>query len=29
VPLDDRATFGGLTVVSDLVAGTDRFISFQ
>ena len=29
VPLDDRATFAGLTVVSDLVAGTDRFISFQ
>lgn len=29
VPVDDRATFAGLTVVSDLVAGTDRFISFQ
>ncbi len=29
VPVDDRATFAGLTVVSDLIAGTDRFISFQ
>lgn len=29
LPLDDRATFAGLTVVSDLVAGTDRFVSFN
>ena len=29
VPVDDRATFAGLTVVSDLAAGTDRFNSFQ
>jgi hypothetical protein len=29
VPLDDRAAFAGLTVVSDLVAGTDRFVSFN
>jgi len=29
IALDDRAVFAGLTVVSDLVAGTDRFISFN
>jgi sulfur relay (sulfurtransferase) complex TusBCD TusD component (DsrE family) len=29
LPLDDRATFAGLTVVSDLMAGTDRFVSFN
>jgi hypothetical protein len=29
IPLDDRAVFAGLTVVSDLVAGTDRFVSFN
>ncbi|MFO1459201.1 MAG: DsrE family protein [Verrucomicrobiota bacterium] len=29
VPVDDRAAFAGLTVVSDLIAGTDRFISFN
>ncbi len=29
VPVDDRAAFAGLTVVSDLVAGTDRFVSFN
>jgi len=29
VPIDDRAAFAGLTVVSDLIAGTDRFISFN
>lgn len=29
LPVDDRATYAGLTVVSDLVAGTDRFISFN
>ena len=28
-PLSDKATFAGLTVVSDLVAGTDRFVSFN
>jgi hypothetical protein len=29
VPVDDRATFAGLTVVSDLIASTDRFVSFN
>lgn len=29
LPVDDRAAYAGLTVVSDLVAGTDRFISFN
>ncbi len=29
LPLDDRAVFAGLTVVSDLVASTDRFVSFN
>ena len=29
VPLDDSAAFAGLTVVSDLVAGTERFVSFN
>lgn len=29
IPVDDRAAFAGLTVVSDLVAGTDRFVSFN
>jgi len=29
VPVDDRAAFAGLTVVSDLVAGTDRFVAFN
>jgi predicted peroxiredoxin len=28
-PLSDDATFAGLTVVSDLIAGTDRFVSFN
>ena len=28
-PLSDQATFAGLTVVSDLIAGTDRFLSFN
>ncbi len=27
--LDDLATFAGLSVVSDLIAGTDRFLSFN
>ena len=29
VSLGDKATFAGLTVVSDLIAGTDRFISIN
>jgi hypothetical protein len=29
IPLDDRAVFAGLTVVSDLLASTDRFVSFN
>ena len=29
LPLDGSAAFAGLTVVSDLVAGTDRFVSFN
>jgi hypothetical protein len=29
VPVDDRAVFAGLTVVSDLIASTDRFVSFN
>lgn len=28
-PLNDLATFAGLTVVSDLISGTDRFLSFN
>ncbi|MEO7297696.1 MAG: DsrE family protein [Verrucomicrobiota bacterium] len=28
-PLSDQATFAGLTVVSDLIAGTDRFLNFN
>ena len=28
-PLNDKATFAGLTVVSDLISGTDRFLSFN
>jgi len=28
-PLSDKATFAGLTVVSDLIAGTDRFVSIN
>jgi predicted peroxiredoxin len=28
-PLSDKATFAGLTVVSDLIAGTDKFLSFN
>ncbi|MEP6662874.1 MAG: DsrE family protein [Verrucomicrobiota bacterium] len=27
--LNDKATFAGLTIVSDLIAGTDRFLSFN
>ena len=29
VALDEHATFAGLTVVSDLIAATDRFVSFN
>ena len=29
IPLDDSAAFAGLTVVSDLIAGTERFVSFN
>src|SRR5262245_34134367 len=28
LPLTNQATFAGLTVVSDLIGGTDRFVSF-
>lgn len=28
-PLSDQAIFAGLTIVSDLIAGTDRFLSFN
>lgn len=27
--MTDAATFAGLTVVSDIIAGTDRFLSFN
>jgi len=29
IPLSDLAIFAGLTVVSDLMAGTDRFVCFN
>lgn len=29
LPVDDSAAYAGLTVVSDLVVGTDRFVSFD
>ena len=29
LPLSDAATFAGLTVVNDIIAGTDRFVSFN
>jgi hypothetical protein len=29
IPIGDAAAFAGLTVVSDLMAATDRFISFN
>ncbi|MCX8155778.1 MAG: DsrE family protein [Verrucomicrobiae bacterium] len=29
LPMSDLAIFAGLTVVSDLMAGTDRFVSFN
>lgn len=28
-PLNDKAVFAGLTVVNDLIASTDRFLSFN
>jgi predicted peroxiredoxin len=28
-PLTEKAMFAGLTVVNDLIAGTDRFVSFN
>ena len=29
LPIDDRAAYSGLTVVSDLMAATDRFLAFN
>jgi len=29
LPMTELATFAGLTVVSDLISGTDRFLSFN
>ncbi|MCP5517132.1 MAG: DsrE family protein [Verrucomicrobiales bacterium] len=29
IPLSEEATFAGLTVVSDLMSATDRFVSFN
>jgi predicted peroxiredoxin len=29
IPLSDKAIFAGLSVVSDLIAATDRFLSFS
>jgi sulfur relay (sulfurtransferase) complex TusBCD TusD component (DsrE family) len=29
LPVDDTAVYAGLTVVSDLIASTDRFVSFN
>jgi predicted peroxiredoxin len=29
IPLTEHATFAGLTVVNDLMAGTDRFVCFN
>ena len=29
IPVSDKAVFAGLSVVSDLIAGTDRFVSFN
>lgn len=29
LPLDHAATFAGLSVLSDLIAATDRFVSFN
>ncbi len=29
IRVGEQATFGGLTIVSDLIASTDRFVSFN
>ena len=29
LPITDKATFAGLAVVSDIIAATDRFVSFN
>ena len=29
IPTGDQATFGGLTIVNDLIAATNRFVSFN
>jgi hypothetical protein len=29
IPVNDQAVFAGLTVVNDLINGTDRFVSFN
>ena len=29
IPTSDMATFAGLSLLSDLIAGTDRFLSFN
>ena len=29
IPLSEQAVFAGLTVLNDLIAGTDRFVSFN
>jgi hypothetical protein len=29
VPIDDRATFCGLVVLSDIISGCDRFLAFD
>ncbi len=29
IPVDDKAVYSGLTIVSDLVSGTDRFLAFN
>lgn len=29
IPIDDKAAYSGLTVVSDLMASTDRFLAFN
>jgi len=29
LPVNDKATFAGLAVVGDLIAATDRFVSFN
>ena len=29
IPVSERAAFGGLTILNDLIASTDRFVSFN